>query len=65
MATKQKHFFPLGTKLHFYVNSTRNVNIILTTNMAALSHGKVVNQECLPGVSYMYATGSSQTCKYI
>ena len=31
--------------------------------MAAFNCHMVVNQEFLPGVSYMYATGSSQTCK--
>ena len=35
--------------------------IVLTTNMAAFNCHMVVNQEFLPGVSYMYATGSSQT----
>ena len=28
MVAKQKHFFPLGTKLHFHVSSTRNVYYI-------------------------------------
>ena len=36
---EQKHFSPLGSKLHFCVNSLRKNSIVLTTNMAASSRG--------------------------
>ena len=36
---EQKHFSPLGTKLHFHVNYSRKSSIVLTPNMAALSRG--------------------------
>ena len=32
-------FSPLGTKLHFHVNSLREIKLVLTTNMAVLSCG--------------------------
>ena len=35
---KQKHFSPLGNKLHFHVNVSKKI-IVWTTNMAALSRG--------------------------
>ena len=34
---EQKHLSPLGTKLHFHVNSSRKYSFVLTPNMAALS----------------------------
>ena len=36
---EQKHFSPLGTKLHFHVHSSRKSSTVLTPNMAALSRG--------------------------
>ena len=36
---EQKHLYPLGTKRHFHVNSSRKNSSVLTTNMAALSRG--------------------------
>ena len=36
---EQKHFFPLGTKLHFQANSSKKKIIPLTTNMATPSRG--------------------------
>ena len=36
---EQKHFAPLGTKLCCHVNSLKKNSIVLTPNMAALSHG--------------------------
>lgn len=36
---EQEHFSPLGTKLHFHVNSARKNSILFTPNMAAQSRG--------------------------
>ena len=36
---EQKHFSPLGTKLYFHGNSLRKISMVLTLNMAAMSHG--------------------------
>ena len=36
---EQKHFSPLGTKLHFHINYWGTNSIVLTPDMAALSRG--------------------------
>ena len=46
---KQKHFSPLGTKLYFHINSSSNISIVLTPNMAALSRG------CKPRIGSLQA----------
>ena len=39
MVKNKKHFSPLGTKLYFHVNSSKENYITLNPNMAALSRG--------------------------
>ena len=52
-AQEKKLSSPLGTKLYFHVNSSRKNSILLTPNMAALSHG------CKPRIGLPSCTISS------
>ena len=49
---EQKHFSPLGTKLHLHVNSARKNSILLTPYMAALSRGCKPRIVCLKRFLY-------------
>ena len=46
---EQKCFSPLGSKLHFYVNSLRKNSIVLNTNIATWSRG------CKPRVPFLFS----------
>ena len=43
---EQERFSPLRTKYHFHINSLKNLSIVLTTNMTALSLG------CQPNIAF-------------
>ena len=49
---EQKHFSPLGTKLHLHVNSARKNSVALTPYMAALSRGCKPRIPCLKRFFY-------------
>ena len=51
---EQKTFSLLGTKVYFHVNSSRKKSIVLTPNMAALSHG------CKPRIALLVVLRTSR-----
>ena len=53
---EQKLSLPLGTKLYFHVNSSRQISIVLTPNIAALLRG------CKPRIEQLRANRVQSDC---